>query len=186
MAKIDVSTIEGFADMTAEQKAEALANYEFPDPDYTGYVKKDVFDKTASELASWKKKHNELLSEEERKKLENEQMFEEMKNKLAGLEKEKTVSSYKASFAAQGYPESLATEAATAMANGEMDKVFAAQKTFLEQYEKDVKAKVLKETPKPPAGGKGGELTKADFLKLDTKAQLEFIKEHSDWQTILK
>ena len=45
MAKIDVSTIEGFADMTAEQKAEALANYEFPDPDYTGYVKKDVFDK---------------------------------------------------------------------------------------------------------------------------------------------
>lgn len=34
MAKIDVSTIEGFADMTAEQKAEALANYEFPDPDY--------------------------------------------------------------------------------------------------------------------------------------------------------
>ena len=42
MAKIDVSTIEGFADMTAEQKAEALANYEFPDPDYTGYVKKDV------------------------------------------------------------------------------------------------------------------------------------------------
>ena len=67
MAKIDVSTIEGFANMTAEQKAEALANYEFPDPDYTGYVKKDVFDKTASELASWKKKHNELLSEEERK-----------------------------------------------------------------------------------------------------------------------
>ena len=178
MAKIDVSTIEGFADMTAEQKAEALANYEFPDPDYTGYVKKDVFDKTASELASWKKKHNELLSEEERKKLENEQMFEEMKNKLAGL--------YKASFAAQGYPEPLATEAATAMANGEMDKVFAAQKKFLEQYEKDVKAKVLKDTPRPPAGGKGGEMTKADFLKLDTKAQLEFIKEHPDWQTILK
>ena len=130
MAKIDVSTIEGFANMTAEQKVEALANYEFPDPDYTGYVKKDVFDKTASELASWKKKHNE--------------------------------------------------------ANGEMDKVFAAQKKFLEQYEKDVKAKVLKGTPKPPAGGKGGEMTKADFLKLDTKAQMEFIKEHSDWQTILK
>lgn len=55
MAKIDVSTIEGFANMTAEQKVEALANYDFPDPDYTGYVKKDVFDKTASELASWKR-----------------------------------------------------------------------------------------------------------------------------------
>ena len=76
-------------------------------------------------------------------------MFEEMKNKLAGLEKEKTVSSYKASFAAQGYPEPLATEAAIAMANGEMDKVFAAQKKFLEQYEKDVKSKVLKKPQGP-------------------------------------
>ena len=44
----------------------------------------------------------------------------------------------------------------------------------------------IRDSPKPPAGGKGGEMTKADFLKLDTKAQLEFIKEHSDWQTILK
>ena len=49
-----------------------------------------------------------------------------------------------------------------------------------------LQAKVLKDTPKPPAGGNGGEMTKADFLKLDTKAQMEFIKEHSDWQTILK
>lgn len=186
MAKIDVSTIDGFAEMTLEQKVEALANYEFNDSDYTGYIKKDVFDKTASELASLKKKHSAALSEEERRQSEYEQKFEEMKEKLDILEKEKTISNYKASFAAQGYSESLANEAALAMANGEMDKVFVAQKKFLEQYEKDVKAKVLKDTPKPPAGGKGGEMTKADFLKLDTKAQMEFIKEHSDWQEILK
>ena len=29
-------------------------------------------------------------------------------------------------------------------------------------------------------------LTKADFLKLDTKSQMEFIKNNPDWKTILK
>jgi len=29
-------------------------------------------------------------------------------------------------------------------------------------------------------------MTKADFLKLDTKSQMEFIKNNPDWKTILK
>ena len=52
MAKIDISKIDGYADMTPEQKIAALEAYETEDPDYSGYVKKDVFDKTASELAA--------------------------------------------------------------------------------------------------------------------------------------
>jgi hypothetical protein len=44
MAKIDVTKIEGYADMTPEEKLKALEGYDVPDPDYSGYVKKDVFD----------------------------------------------------------------------------------------------------------------------------------------------
>ena len=55
MANIDTSKIEGYAEMTAEQKVEALEKYSIADPDYSGYVKKDLFDKTASELAQSKK-----------------------------------------------------------------------------------------------------------------------------------
>lgn len=186
MAKIDVSTIEGYESMTAEEKAAALENYEFSDPDYSGYIKKDLFDKKASELAEWKRKYNALNNENTEQKTENEQVLEDLRRELNEMRKEKTVSSYKASFAAQGYSETLAEEAAAAMANGEMDKVFAAQKKFLEQYEKDVKAKVMKDTPKPPAGGKSGPMTKADFLKLDTKAQMEYIKDNPDWKSTLK
>ena len=41
MAGIDTSTIEGYAEMTAEQKVEALEKYTIADPDYSGYVKKE-------------------------------------------------------------------------------------------------------------------------------------------------
>ena len=67
--KIDVTKIEGYSEMSAEEKLAALESYTIPDPDYTGYVKKDAFDKAASEAAEWKRKHNALLSEEEQKRL---------------------------------------------------------------------------------------------------------------------
>ena len=65
MAKIDISKIDGYADMTPEQKIAALEAFETEDPDYSGYVKKDIFDKTASELAAKKKELNEKLTEDE-------------------------------------------------------------------------------------------------------------------------
>lgn len=153
MAKIDTSTIEGFDKMTPEQKLAAITGLDIPDPDYSGYVKKEVFDKTASEAAEWKKKHNALLSEEEQKKLANEQAFDEMKQKLEALEKEKTVSTYKASYIAQGYDETLATETAQALVNGDMTKVFANSQKYLADHDKKMKAEILKSTPTPPPGG---------------------------------
>lgn len=43
--KIDITKMEGYReDMTAEEKLALYSSYEFT-PDYTGYVKKDVFDK---------------------------------------------------------------------------------------------------------------------------------------------
>ena len=61
MAKIDVTQIEGYAEMSAEDKLKALEGFDIPDPDYSGYVKKDVFDKTASELAGVKKQLKDKL-----------------------------------------------------------------------------------------------------------------------------
>ena len=186
MAKIDVSKIEGFDTMTPEQKLDALQGFEFPDPDYTGYVKKGLYDKAASDVAAWKKKHHDLLSEDERKKQDRDEELESMKNELAGLRKEKTVSEYKAKLVSQGYDEELATATAAAMESDDMATVFANNQKFLEGYKKQVIADQLKRTPRGADGGTGGTMTKADFLKLDTKSQMEFIKNNPDWKTILK
>lgn len=186
MAKIDIQKIAGFDTMTPEEKIAALQGFDFPDPDYSGYVKKDLYDKAASDAASWKKKHNALLSEEEQKKQEADEKWADMEKELAGLRKEKTVSQYTAQLLKQGYDEALAASTAAAMESGDMGTVFANNQKFLEGYKKQVIADQLKRTPRGADGGTGGAMTKADFLKLDTKSQMEFIKNNPDWKTTLK
>lgn len=168
MPKIDTSKIEGFSDMTAEQKLAALESYDIPEPDYSGYVKKDVYDKAASEAASWKKKHNDLLSDEDKKKQEQDERVSSMEKELAELREAKKVSEYKAKFIAQGYDEALAEDTAKALADGDTAKMFANQQQFLENHAKQVKAEALKKTPRPGAGvGSEG----VDYAKKAAEAQ---------------
>ena len=96
MAKIDISKIDGYADMTPEQKIAALEAFETEDPDYSGYVKKDIFDKTASELAAKKKELNEKLTEDEQKKQKEQEEREELQSKYDKLLRESEVSKFKA------------------------------------------------------------------------------------------
>lgn len=168
MAKIDTKLITGYEQMTLEQKVAALEAYNHPDPDYSGYVKKDLYDKAASDAASWKKKHNELLTEDERKKQEDADALANMKKELDELRKDKTVSEFKAKLIAQGYDEALASDTAQAMADGDTAKVFANQGKFLEDYAKKVKADAMKKTPKPPAGDGSSDI---DYSKKIEEAQ---------------
>ncbi len=170
MAKIDVSTIEGYAEMSPEEKVAALEAYEAPTPDYSGYVKKDLYDKAASDAASWKKKHNALLSEEDKKKQENEEELTSLRKKVEEMEKEKLISGHKARFLALGYDEALAGETAVAMANGENDKVFANYKKFLESHDKAYKAQLMGQTSTPPAGSSNGN-NGTDYSKMIEEAQ---------------
>ena len=157
MAKIDTSKIEGYADMTPEQKLAALEGYEYEDNAAELEKQKNALSKANSEAAEWKRKHNALLSEEEKKKQEDADKLAQMEQELADLRKAKTVSEYKAKFVAQGYDETLAEETAQAYADGDSAKVFANQSKFLEEYVKKVKADALKKTPKPtPGAGSGG------------------------------
>lgn len=156
MAKIDISKIEGFDAMTPEQKVEALRGFDFPEPDYTGWVKKETFDKAASDLAAKKKELSARLTEEERRKQEEAEKWSAMEQQLAALQKEKTVSGYKAKLVAQGYDEALADATAAAMESGDFNTVFANNQKFLEGYAKKIVADKLKGTPRGADGGTGG------------------------------
>ena len=63
-----------------------------------------------------------------------------------------------------------------------MVDVINAQKQAVEQA---VKAELLKDTPKPPAGDPGGLITKEQFDKMSSKEQLEFIQKNPNWKEIL-
>lgn len=125
---------------------------------YEGFVKKEVFDKTASEVADWKKKHNALLSEEERKEAERLEASKKIEDELASLKRDKSISEHKAKFLGLGYDEGLATETAEALVNGDTEKLFANQTKFIESRDKALKAKLLNDTPTPGAGSGSGDI----------------------------
>ena len=168
MAKIDFSTIEGFEAMTAEEKLAAIENYEIPDPDYTGYVKKDMFDKVSSEVASYKKKEFERMTEEEAAKAKAEEERAAMQARLEELERDKQINEYTAQFLGIGYDKELARETAEALQQGDMNMVFLNQSKFAAAREKALKAELLKDTPKPAAGN--GAMI-ADYQKRIDEAQ---------------
>jgi hypothetical protein len=150
MANIDTSQIDGYADMTAEEKIAALENYNFADPDYSGYVKKDLFDKTASELAQSKKDLKARMSDEEKAKAETEALLAQYKEQAETLQKEKNISENKAKLIAAGYDDELATETATALVNGDIATVLKNQQTVIENVKKVAKGEAMASTT-PPA-----------------------------------
>ena len=168
MAKIDTSKIPGYAEMSAEDKLKALEEFEYEDNTAEVERLRGAVSKANSEAASWKKKHNELLTEDERKKQEDADALANMKKELDELRKDKTVSEFKAKLIAQGYDEALASDTAQAMADGDTAKVFANQGKFLEDYAKKVKADAMKKTPKPPAGDGSSDI---DYSKKIEEAQ---------------
>lgn len=106
MAKIDTTTIEGYAEMTAEQKLAALEALEVPEAvDLSGYVKKSVFDAKASEAATKSRELKALkdatLTEEQRLQQERQE-FEELKLSFA---KERNATKIKGIFGAAGLKE---------------------------------------------------------------------------------
>nr|DAU56360.1 MAG TPA: hypothetical protein [Caudoviricetes sp.] len=180
MAKIDVTQIAGYETMSAEEKLKALEAYDVPDPDYSGYVKKDVFDKTASELAAKKKELLEKMSEDEAAKQKDKEDKEAMQKELDALRRESTVSKTKAKLIALGYDEALAEDTAEAMADGKMDKVFANQQKHLTAFEKKVRADALKDTPKPTPDGDSKTMTLDKLRKMSPQERYEFSVAHPE------
>lgn len=171
MAKIDTSKITGYAEMSAEDKLKALEAFEYEDNAAELEKQKAAVSKANSEAAEWKRKHNALLGEDEKKKQEQEEKFANMEKELSELREAKRVSEFKAKFVSQGYDEALAEDTAKALADGDSAKVFANQSKFLEEYAKKVKADAIKKTPKPGAGSGSGTEGAVDYGKKIEEAQ---------------
>lgn len=150
---IDITKIDGYKpEMTAEEKLALYAKYEPPAPDLTGFIKKDAFDRTASELAEAKKALKAKMTEDEQKEAERAAKEAEKDALLESLKKEKAVADSRSKFLGLGYDEKLASETAIAFANGDFETVFKNQGIHLENVKKAVAASNLASDPVPPAG----------------------------------
>lgn len=169
---IDTASIEGYAEMTPEQKVEALEKFEYNDNAAELERLRNANSKANSEAAEWKRKHNALLSEEEQKKAEADEANKKILEELEQLRKDKTVASYTAKYIGMGYSKELAEETAKAMADGDMEKVFANGEKHREAMEKKIKEDLMNKTPKPDGSG-GNDDDKKDSAVEKAKALAE-------------
>lgn len=168
--------------MTFEEVAAALENVVvYTDEDVrTRFVAKNIFDKTASELAAAKRNGTAAAAQA---KTELEQAME----RIAALETESkeakrnaSIASIKASLLAQGYDDALADETATAMEDNNLAKIIENQGKFLANKTQAIKDELLKDT-KPPVTGNGTvTMKKEDFAKMSLAEKTKFAAENPE------
>lgn len=182
MANIDTTKIEGYESMTAEEKVAALEAYSIADPDFSGYVRKETFDKTASELAQTKKDLKARMSDEEKAKIETEALLKQYKDEAEALKKEKTIATNKAELLAIGYDDSLATATAKAMVEGDIATVIKNQQLVIENVKKVAKGEAMASTTPPASKATDGTrtVTKAEFDEMGYSERVKLFESNPD------
>lgn len=155
-SKIDTNRIEGFESMSAEEKLNALLNYEFeaPKADESAELTRvrNALNKASSEAAEYRKALRDKQTEAERAeadRLENERKLQE---ELTAYRNRERISSYKANFMSAGYDAETAEVMAKSLPDGVSDEYFAANKAFLEQQKQTLLSEALNRQPKPSVG----------------------------------
>jgi hypothetical protein len=167
--------------MSAEEIANALKDIDLPTDNSAEIDRlKTALSKSNSEAADLKKQLREKMSAEEVKAKEDAEKFEEVVKERDALLKEKTILAYKTKYLSLGYDESLASETAEALANGDLDKVFDNEKKSRDALGKTIRADVLKDTPKPEGGNGSETMTKEKFRKMSTAEQYKYSVEHPE------
>lgn len=180
---------DGYKDgMTVEEIETALADKTLVDPStLPKSVTKDVFDKTASELAKVKK---ELKSLQEKSMTDDEKLQAEIdkaKEVQANYAKELAKLTAKEIFVTAGLKEDDYTPILDAVVTEDtettktraqsMVDLIVAQK---EAVDKAVRKELLDKTPKPPAGAGGKAVTKEQFAKMGLIEKQKFAIENPE------
>lgn len=148
--------------MSVEEIAEALKGVTLP-TDQTSEIEKLRKALTAanSDAADWKKKFRETQDETSRTAAEKEEEHKQLLERVAALEAEKAVATYKATYVAMGYDEKLAESTAKAMQSGDMAKVLENQRKFQEATEQRIRSELMRHSGRP-GGDDGGDQKKED------------------------
>lgn len=153
MAKFDTTKIEGFEGMSAEEKLNAILEYEAPEPevpqpDTTEINKlKASLSKANAEAADWKRQLREKQSEQERAEAERAEASKKLQEEVESYRKRERISTYKAKLMEAGVPAEMADTMANALPDGVADDYFATTKQVLETQKQAIRAEALNKQP---------------------------------------
>lgn len=126
---------------------------------------KNALSRANSEAASWKKKYNDTLDEQQRAALKAEEERAAELAELETLRKEKRISTYKARLMESGIDHATADVMANSLPDGATDELFGALKNYISTMRQAVDTAALNNQPGlsvglPPSGVQKSELDK--------------------------
>ena len=179
---LDTSKIEGYDEMSAEEKVKALEALEVPEDNSAELERyKNATSKANSEAAEYKRKLKALEEKASEGASDTEKQITELKEQIENLNREKLISERKASFLNVGMNEDTASKCSEAFTNGDGEGFFKALGSFMVEHDKAFKAELLKSTPRPEGeGGKAPEMTLEKFRKLSMAERSQFAHDFPD------
>lgn len=187
--KIDTSGIENFDNLSAEEKVAALLNVEVDDSVAIEKKYKELISKANSEAKKYKdaakeadEKLKSQMSEEEKERKEREDRYRQIEEENERLKNEALIARKTSFYRNLGFTDELAKETAEAFASGDFETVEKNQLRAHEEFEKNIRADVVRNNPHPQNnGGDGTALTKADIMKVKDAAERQrLIAENMD------
>lgn len=123
---------------TVEELAEQIAKLNETNEKY-----KRLLDKANSEAADNKRKLREKMSEDEKNSADALERQKAMEAELASLKKDKQVSDYTARLMGSGFDSEMASSTAKALADGNVETVFANLANLTDSISKSALAKAM-------------------------------------------
>ncbi len=133
---------------------------------------KDAMDKASSEAKKYKDRMREAedklktyMTEDERKAQETEEHYKAIEEENARLKRDMSISQKTAFYLNLGFDGELAKETAEAFVSGDFDTVERNQLKAHEEFERAIRADVVRSTPHPQNSGMGSAgLTKEQIM----------------------
>ena len=122
------------------------------------------------------------LTDEEKKKIEQDNANAALQKELNDLRNERNIAQFTAALTASdiGMDADNAKAVAEALNAGETDKVFDGIRKFIASHDKQMAEKALLNNPKLPSGNTTKTVTQDEFNKMGYKEMVAFKNEHPD------
>lgn len=163
--KKNIEKPDNYENMSAEEKLAFYEGFEFDDNSELVQKLKDSVSNANSQAADWKKKHNALLSADEKAKADRDEELTALREEVEALRKKEAVSKYVAKYSEIGYDAKLAESTAQALADGDFDTVIANQEAYKKSLQSKIAAELMSGTPHPQTGT-GVKMTKEEIMKI--------------------
>ena len=148
--KIDPSKIEGFDNLSADEKVAALLNQEIEveqtEPADVTKLKTSL-SKANSEAAEYKRLLREKQTEAERAEADRAEREKALQDELANYRDRERISTYKANLMGAGIDEPTADLMAKSLPEGVSDEYFLATKSFLDNQRQKLLTESINKQP---------------------------------------